>query len=105
MKPSRRSAVPDDRGLRMTDFDADLQECDDARHDTPTISPKTSLKSSRVHRSYREGLTLTRRDTMAPMPLEPPIPIDTRTFFRPVSNSLVVLLRKLSREDWERPTV
>ena len=42
---------------------------------------------------------------MAPMPLEPPIPVDTRTFFRPVSTSLVDLLRGLSREDWERPTV
>ena len=42
---------------------------------------------------------------MAAMPLEPPIPIDTRTFFRPVSTSLVDLLRGLSREDWERSTV
>jgi uncharacterized protein (TIGR03083 family) len=42
---------------------------------------------------------------MAPMPLEPPIPVDTRAFFRPVSTSLVDLLRKLSREDWERPTI
>jgi len=42
---------------------------------------------------------------MDPMPLEPPIPVDTRTFFRPVSSSLVDLLRGLSREGWERPTV
>src|SRR5262245_29902637 len=39
------------------------------------------------------------------MPLEPPIPVDTRTFFRPVSTSLVDLLRGLSRQDWERSTV
>ena len=42
---------------------------------------------------------------MAPMPLEPPIPVDTRAFFRPVSTGLVDLLRGLSGEDWERPTV
>src|SRR5262245_8198790 len=105
MRPSRSAADPDNHGLPMPDFDADLQECDDPKHDPPTISPKSSLKSSGVHRSYRGRLPLTRRDTMAPMPLEPPIPVDTRTFFRPVSTSLVDLLRGLSRQDWERPTV
>jgi hypothetical protein len=39
------------------------------------------------------------------MPLEPPIPVDTRAFFRPVSTGLVAVLRGLSGEDWERPTV
>ena len=42
---------------------------------------------------------------MARMPLDPPIPVDTRAFFRPVSTGLVDLLRGLSREDWKRPTV
>ncbi len=42
---------------------------------------------------------------MARMPLEPPIPVDTRAFFRPVSTGLVAVLRGLSGEDWERPTV
>jgi uncharacterized protein (TIGR03083 family) len=39
------------------------------------------------------------------MPLEPLTRIDTRTMFRPVSDKLVVLLRRLSPADWERPTV
>lgn len=39
------------------------------------------------------------------MPLEPPVPIDTRPWFRPVSNSLLTLLRGLRLELWERPTV
>jgi uncharacterized protein (TIGR03083 family) len=39
------------------------------------------------------------------MPLERPVPIDTRRWFRPVSNSLLTLLRGLRLELWERPTV
>lgn len=39
------------------------------------------------------------------MPLEPPVPVDTRAFFRPVSDSLVTLLRELPPEGWDRPTV
>jgi uncharacterized protein (TIGR03083 family) len=39
------------------------------------------------------------------MPLEPLKPIDTRHFFRPVSTSLVALLRALTEADWKRPTV
>ena len=39
------------------------------------------------------------------MPLELPIPIDTRPLFRPVSIRLVTLLRGLPLESWERPTV
>ena len=39
------------------------------------------------------------------MPLEPLWPIDTRHFFRPVSTSLVALLRNLPEADWRRPTV
>jgi uncharacterized protein (TIGR03083 family) len=39
------------------------------------------------------------------MPLEPPVPIDTRSLFRPVSSSLVTLLRGLPQEQWARPTV
>lgn len=39
------------------------------------------------------------------MPLEPLWPIDTRHFFRPVSTSLVALLRSLTEADWQRPTV
>jgi uncharacterized protein (TIGR03083 family) len=39
------------------------------------------------------------------MPLEAPVPLDTRALFRPVSASLVVLLRGLAPEDWQRPTV
>jgi uncharacterized protein (TIGR03083 family) len=39
------------------------------------------------------------------MPLEPPLPVDTRALFRPVSSSLVVLLRGLPEEDWARPTI
>src|SRR5262245_19446788 len=39
------------------------------------------------------------------MLLEPPGPIDTRPLFRPVSSSLVTLLRELPLECWGRPTV
>jgi uncharacterized protein (TIGR03083 family) len=39
------------------------------------------------------------------MPLELPAAIDTRSLFRPVSASLVTLLRGLSPDLWERPTV
>jgi uncharacterized protein (TIGR03083 family) len=39
------------------------------------------------------------------MPLEPPIPIDTRQLFRPVSAGLISLLRGLSPDHWNRPTV
>ncbi len=39
------------------------------------------------------------------MPLEPPPPVDTRGLFRPVSESLVALLRGLPPNDWQRPTV
>jgi len=39
------------------------------------------------------------------MPLEPPATVDTRAMFRPVSGSLVTLLRGLPPEDWQRPTV
>ena len=39
------------------------------------------------------------------MPLELPVAIDTRPLFRPVSDSLVTLLRGLSPESWDTPTV
>jgi uncharacterized protein (TIGR03083 family) len=39
------------------------------------------------------------------MPLVPLVPIDTRPLFRPVSGSLVNLLRGLPTEQWDRPTV
>jgi uncharacterized protein (TIGR03083 family) len=39
------------------------------------------------------------------MALELPVPIDTRPLFRPVSRSLVTLLRELPLEHWDRPTV
>ena len=39
------------------------------------------------------------------MALEPPQPIDTRRLFRPVSSSLVALLRGLTPTEWERPTI
>ena len=39
------------------------------------------------------------------MLLAPLARVDTRAFFRPVSASLVALLRRLPDEDWERPTV
>jgi hypothetical protein len=39
------------------------------------------------------------------MPLESLAPVDTRAMFRPVSGSLVTLLRGLSPGDWQRPTV
>ena len=39
------------------------------------------------------------------MPLELPSLVDTRPLFRPVSGSLVMLLRGLSDESWARPTV
>ena len=37
--------------------------------------------------------------------LEPPQSIDTRPLFRPVSSSLVALLRDLPAGDWDRPTI
>jgi len=39
------------------------------------------------------------------MTLQPLTPVDTRSMFRPVSASLVALLRGLPPADWERPTV
>jgi uncharacterized protein (TIGR03083 family) len=39
------------------------------------------------------------------MPLQSLPPVDARPLFRPVSTSLVVLLRGLRPEDWTRPTV
>ena len=39
------------------------------------------------------------------MPLETPAPVDTRPLFRPVSVSLVRLLRELPLSDWQRPTI
>ena len=39
------------------------------------------------------------------MPLEPPRIVDSRALFRPVSLRLVELLRGLSDEKWDRPTV
>lgn len=39
------------------------------------------------------------------MALQEPVAIDTRSLFRPVSSSLVALLRQLSPEQWQRPTV
>ena len=39
------------------------------------------------------------------MPLESPSPVDTRAMFRPVSGSLVTLLRGLPPSDWQRPTI
>lgn len=39
------------------------------------------------------------------MPLERPIPLDTRPLFRPVSIRLVTLLRGLPPESWDLPTV
>ena len=39
------------------------------------------------------------------MPLEPPLPVDTRALFRPVSGGLVTLLRGLPQERWDCPTV
>ena len=39
------------------------------------------------------------------MPLEPLSPTDTRGFFRPVASELIVLLRSLPDEAWDRPTV
>ena len=43
---------------------------------------------------------------MPDMPLESPVPIDTRPLFRPVSESLVALLRGLpAAETWACPTV
>jgi uncharacterized protein (TIGR03083 family) len=43
--------------------------------------------------------------SIAIMPLEPLRIVDSRALFRPVSRSLVELLRGLSDEKWERPTV
>src|SRR5262245_300038 len=37
--------------------------------------------------------------------MQPLVPIDTRPFFRPVSRSLVTLLRELPLKSWGRPTV
>src|SRR5262245_44915965 len=42
---------------------------------------------------------------MPAMPLEPPVAIDTRPLFRPVSSGLTALLRDLPPELWHRPTV
>lgn len=39
------------------------------------------------------------------MALQPLVPIDTRAMFRPVSDSLVSLLRELPLADWDRPTI
>lgn len=39
------------------------------------------------------------------MPLAPLPIVDTRDMFRPVSASLVGLLRQLSADDWQRPTI
>jgi len=39
------------------------------------------------------------------MPLADIKPLDTRALFRPVSAELVVLLRALTPDDWERPTI
>jgi hypothetical protein len=39
------------------------------------------------------------------MPLEQPVPVDTRALFRPVSAGLVTLLRGLPHERWDLPTV
>ena len=39
------------------------------------------------------------------MLLEPPQPIDTRGLFRPVSSSLVMLLRELTPLEWDQPTI
>lgn len=39
------------------------------------------------------------------MPLTDLRPVDTRALFRPVSSELVVLLRSLTPDDWQRPTV
>lgn len=39
------------------------------------------------------------------MPLEPLVPVDTRALFRPVSASLVTVLRGLPHERWNAPTV
>ena len=39
------------------------------------------------------------------MPLEPVPPVDTRALFRPVSASLVRLLRGLPLQDWQKPTI
>jgi uncharacterized protein (TIGR03083 family) len=39
------------------------------------------------------------------MPLAPPPVVDTRAMFRPVAAGLVAVLRQLTPEDWQRPTV
>ena len=39
------------------------------------------------------------------VPLQPPVPIDTRALFRPVSASLLALLRGLTAAQWQSPTV
>jgi hypothetical protein len=39
------------------------------------------------------------------MSLETPAPIDTRLLFRPVSRSLVILLRGFGEEQWQAPTI
>ena len=39
------------------------------------------------------------------MSLESLTPVDTRFLFRPISSSLVELLRRLSPDDWLRPTI
>jgi len=39
------------------------------------------------------------------MPLAPLAVVDTRVMFRPVSTSLVALLRRLNADDWHQPTI
>jgi uncharacterized protein (TIGR03083 family) len=39
------------------------------------------------------------------MPLTDLLPVDTRPFFRPVTNGLATLLRTLATDDWHRPTI
>lgn len=39
------------------------------------------------------------------MALGPLVPTDTRAFFRPVAAELIPLLRSLSADDWQRPTI
>ena len=39
------------------------------------------------------------------MPLAAPPVVDTRAYFRPVASELVELLRRLTPDDWHRPTV
>ena len=59
------------------------------------------------HKGFGEASRLRRAadDVRLLMPLVDLQPIDTRTMFRPVSAELVVLLRTLAPNDWERPTI